>query len=140
MLIIEQLLTPHSHSPASNSISMSNVKSSRPTEVEFDAELGDLEVEQGMPRSQIDMPTPTTSTYQEPSGEMQAIPLTLGLVIHSLADGFALGVSFFPALSDSKESSNLSFIVFLAIIIHKCEYLNLSEIIFPNLSLQCLRL
>lgn len=104
---------------------MSNVKPSRPSEVEFDAELGELEVEQGLPRpasgfSQIDMPT-TTSTSPGASSEKEAIPLTLGLAIHSLADGFALGVSFFPASNESTDSK-LSFIVFLAIIIHKCEY------------------
>ena len=45
-----------------------------------------------------------------------AHPLTLGLVIHSLADGLALGAS----ASNEGGDSSVSFLVFLALIIHKC--------------------
>lgn len=44
----------------------------------------------------------------------KAFPVTLGLVVHGLADGLALGVS---ALGDTK--SDLSLVVFLALLIHK---------------------
>lgn len=44
----------------------------------------------------------------------RAYPLTLGLVVHGLADGLALGVS---ALGDTE--SDLSLVVFLALLIHK---------------------
>jgi len=44
----------------------------------------------------------------------RAYPLTLGLVMHGLADGLALGVS---ALSNTE--TDLSLVVFLALIIHK---------------------
>jgi len=44
----------------------------------------------------------------------RAYPLTLGLVVHGLADGLALGVS---ALGDTE--TDLSLVVFLALIIHK---------------------
>lgn len=114
MLIVEQLFSSHSHSPASASNSTANVKPTN-SEVQFDAELAELEGEQGMTRSTVDWVAPVQA---ESSAQMQAIPLTLGLVIHSLADGFALGVSFFPS-NESKNSSSLSAIVFLAIIIHK---------------------
>jgi len=55
-------------------------------------------------------------------GSKKALQLTVGLVVHSLADGFALGAS---ALSDSapvggeSHSSELSLVVFLALLIHK---------------------
>ncbi|KAJ4482313.1 Zinc/iron permease [Lentinula aciculospora] len=117
MLIVEQLFAVHSHSPASGSTSTANPKPTNSSEVQFDAELGELEGEQGIPRRPAtDWPVPV---HTEPTtAQMQAIPLTLGLVIHSLADGFALGVSFFPS-NESKNSTSLSAIVFLAIIIHK---------------------
>ncbi|KAJ3814064.1 Zinc/iron permease [Lentinula aff. lateritia] len=114
MLIVEQLFSLHSHSPASATKPTANVKPTN-SEVQFDAELGELEGEQGMARSTVDWVAPVQA---ESSAQIQAIPLTLGLVIHSLADGFALGVSFFPS-NESKSSSSLSAIVFLAIIIHK---------------------
>ncbi|KAF5389282.1 hypothetical protein D9757_003403 [Collybiopsis confluens] len=105
MLLIES--ASHSHST-----SLSNIKPADTSEIDFDAELAELEGIQGS-----DSRTSLQSTLQT-GEEMQALPLTLGLVIHSLADGFALGVSFFPGSNESKGSS-LSAIVFLAIIIHK---------------------
>ncbi|KAF8917004.1 ZIP-like iron-zinc transporter [Mucidula mucida] len=107
MLIVEQLVAKHSHSMPSD-ISLHATST-----VEFDAELGDLEAEQG---------SGTRPGYVQVDGPAQyvakskAFPLTLGLIIHSVADGLALGVSFF---SGSAETSNLSLIVFLAIIVHK---------------------
>ncbi len=107
MLIVEQLVAKHSHSMPSD-ISLHATST-----VEFDAELGDLEAEQG---------SSTRPGYVQVDGPAQyvakskAFPLTLGLIIHSVADGLALGVSFF---SGSAETSNLSLIVFLAIIVHK---------------------
>ncbi|KAJ3786197.1 Zinc/iron permease [Lentinula aff. detonsa] len=117
MLIVEQMFALHSHSPAPGSTSTANIKPTNSSEIQFDAELGELEGEQGMPsRSTADWTMPV---HQDSSpSQLQAIPLTLGLVIHSLADGFALGVSFFPS-NESTGSSSLSAIVFLAIIIHK---------------------
>ncbi|KAF5369537.1 hypothetical protein D9758_002598 [Tetrapyrgos nigripes] len=127
MLIIEQLISPHSHSHSD--LPLHNVSNKNPSTVEFDAELGEIEREEGgvsppgrtmrSGYSQVD----TNSTHgnvddvSNTSARSQAIPLTLGLAIHSLADGLALGVSFFPT-SNSTDSS-LSAIVFLAIIIHK---------------------
>ncbi|KAG6334695.1 hypothetical protein ID866_4394 [Astraeus odoratus] len=43
-----------------------------------------------------------------------AYPLSLGLVVHALVDGYALGVS-----ATDEHSSTLSLIVFFAIIVHK---------------------
>jgi len=110
MLVIEQMFSPHSPPSSSTPVPLSNFEPSAPSELGFDAELGELEREQGMPRASRE------STHAQPSTEIQALPLTLGLVIHSLADGFALGVSLF---STSNQSESLSAIVFLAIVLHK---------------------
>ncbi|KAG7088224.1 hypothetical protein E1B28_012241 [Marasmius oreades] len=90
--------------------------------VDFDAELDELESEQGISqderttrkvqaRRSVDGDSPSS-----PGNLSQAIPLTLGLIIHSIADGVALGVSF---ASEGGAATGLSIIVFLAIIIHK---------------------
>jgi zinc transporter 9 len=54
------------------------------------------------------------------SAAVKAWPLTLGLCVHGLADGLALGVS---ALSSSEagteHAQDLSLVVFLALAIHK---------------------
>lgn len=52
--------------------------------------------------------------HAETSGTRRAYPLSLGLSIHALVDGYALGVS-----ASNVRSPNLSLIVFLAIIVHK---------------------
>jgi zinc transporter 9 len=48
------------------------------------------------------------------STTQRAYPLSLGLIVHALVDGYALGVS-----SLDTRSGAVSFVVFLAIIIHK---------------------
>jgi solute carrier family 39 (zinc transporter), member 9 len=148
MLIIEQLLShhPHSHSSThdSESLPLHNLpKPSETASVEFDAELNELERSQGSPgvggslRTGIPGPIALPNSAGLGPGEASSsqgasravsgvsfsdkgLPLTLGLVLHALADGLALGVSFFPG-SDS-EGGNLSIIVFLAILIHKGSY------------------
>ncbi|KIY71531.1 Zinc/iron permease [Cylindrobasidium torrendii FP15055 ss-10] len=97
MLAIEQLVSRHSHSH--NALSV----------VDFDAELHQLE--DGTESDRGLFTQQGLALVKE-----KALSTTLGLVIHSLVDGFALGVSFFPA---DAATSNLSAIVFLAIIVHK---------------------
>lgn len=114
MLILEQLVSPHSHTHGTPPPLHAAKQGEGSPELQFDAELGDLESSQGMGRPgflQVDTPTVPDFTDSKKS----AYPLTLGLVMHALADGLALGVS---ALSDST-SSDLSLVVFLALIIHK---------------------
>lgn len=82
-------------------------------EVHFDIALGELEREEGMTHGS------QASTWQmlrNPrfSSVQRAYPLSFGLVVHALVDGYALGVS-----SLDTRSGAMSFIVFLAIIIHK---------------------
>lgn len=50
-------------------------------------------------------------------------PLTVGLIIHSLADGLALGASSIKG----NEGTNLSIVVFMALIIHKCLALGIRQ-------------
>ncbi|KAG5646524.1 hypothetical protein DXG03_003291 [Asterophora parasitica] len=125
MLIIEQLSShshTHSHSLVDN-VALHTVKSDtnpKSPDVEFDAELGDLEREEGLDRAGYLQPegpisAHPTETLATPG---RAFPLTFGLVVHGLADGLALGASSL-AKDESGGSSKLSFIVFLALIIHK---------------------
>ncbi|TFK73612.1 Zinc/iron permease [Pluteus cervinus] len=118
MLVVEQLLTPHSHSHPQD-LPLHHTK--EPSIVEFDAEeLGELENHAGRSNGGYH-PAPngsprTGALELEGSGDKsRAVPLTIGLIVHGLADGLALGVSSTVSL----DSSNVSFIVFLALIIHK---------------------
>ncbi|KAI5831180.1 Zinc/iron permease [Schizophyllum commune Tattone D] len=85
MLAAEQLL--HAHAPSA-------------PRIEFDAELSELEG--AAPRHGV-------------AGEQaqRAVPLTLGLAVHALADGLALGA----AARD--DDGGLGWIVFLALLVHK---------------------
>lgn len=121
MLVIEQLVSPGAHSHSfSDDLHLHTVKEvehNNSSEVEFDAELGDLEREQGTGRPgyrQVAVPAPEDHR----AARARAYPLTFGLVVHGLADGLALGVSSLSNIEPGG-SSNLSFIVFLALIIHK---------------------
>ena len=72
-----------------------------------DVELAQLESEQGIPH------------VTGPDTPIPALPLTLGMVLHGLADGLALGVSALSGDSDAHSSTNLSLVVFMALAIHK---------------------
>lgn len=108
MFLVEEYISPHTRPLLPLDI---------PTEVEdvhFDITLDELEREEGMA-----LPGSHASTWQmlrsTPSLSLQrAYPLSLGLTVHALVDGYALGVS-----SLETQSGALSFVVFLAIIIHK---------------------
>ncbi|KAF7365001.1 Beta-lactamase class penicillin binding protein [Mycena venus] len=127
MMVVEQLIAPHSHSHGhgtnSGSVALHAVgQQSGSTTVEFDAEMGDME-QPDPPSSGGFMQVDASASLTEINGSRaKAYPLTFGLIMHGLADGLALGVS---SLSDPGASSSdashrdLSFIVFLALIIHK---------------------
>ncbi|KAG6841691.1 hypothetical protein C0991_007961, partial [Blastosporella zonata] len=128
MLIIEQLVAPHAHSHThshvEHSLPLHSVKkdtSSASAKVEFDAELGDLEREEGLDRSgyRQSSPAPPPAPVNDiPDPSHRAFPLTFGLVVHGLADGLALGASSLSK-DQSGLSSSLSLIVFMALIVHK---------------------
>ncbi|KAF2206901.1 hypothetical protein CERZMDRAFT_63202 [Cercospora zeae-maydis SCOH1-5] len=81
-------------------------KNSRPQS--FQINLNSFSFTNGMPPG--DTPEPINDTAQPPTSRPNST--TIGLVIHAAADGIALGAS-------STSSSNLSFIIFLALMIHK---------------------
>lgn len=93
--------------------------------VEFDVELGELEREEGIPGQSSSR---LASSHRNPVVETQrrALPLTLGLVVHALADGLALGSAALSEPGSQTETpaqsivpSGLSVIVFFALAIHK---------------------
>lgn len=107
MFLVEEYISPHAR-PLPLEIRH------EVEDVHFDIALDELEREEGMT-----LPGSHASTWQmlrrAPSSSLQrAYPLSLGLTVHALVDGYALGVS-----SLETRSGALSFVVFLAIIIHK---------------------
>jgi zinc transporter 9 len=124
MLVVEQFTSSHSHSEDLALPLHAKDNTSAVSDVPFDDDivLDELEQDQG-PSSPSSSNTATRRRIQaEPNwlvssngGVGNAFSLTLGLVIHGVADGLALGMS---ALADSK-SLDISLIVFLALLIHK---------------------
>jgi solute carrier family 39 (zinc transporter), member 9 len=83
---------------------------------EFEVEIGDLENEGNS--SPLRQSSAGHREVRCDNSQMHhAYPLTIGLVIHGLADGFALGVSTLSPVN----SSELSLVVFFALAIHKGE-------------------
>jgi len=83
--------------------------------VEFDVELGELEQVEGIAADVLNHTAPMRHkdiTLEESA--VVAYPLTLGLMVHALADGFALGSSAVAPVDKS-----LSLVVFLALLVHK---------------------
>ena len=124
MLIIEQLISPHSHSHSLNDpMSFIHNKPSfheSPLDVEFDAELGDIGLENPSDR-RLDPPS-TANILEASTDRERAFALLLGLVIHGIADGLALGVAH-VAGSSSESINTLSLLVFFALILHKGQLL-----------------
>lgn len=130
MLVMEQLAIPNSHHfhLEAPSLPSSTPYKPIPTEVdvEFDAELEDLE---NRPTSSLNgsgingVAIPNTPISLEigtaQSGRQKAFALTIGLVIHSLADGLALGVSALAKSEVGHIASSVSVVVFLALLLHK---------------------
>lgn len=118
MMIVEHLVAGnhgHLHGPA-----FANGANSQ---LEFDAELGELESDQSSRSSErrssdSNSRTPTTAQVIS-AAKRKAIPFTFGLILHGLADGCALGVSAIEETSSEGAASNLSLIVFLALLFHK---------------------
>ncbi|KAI0357360.1 Zinc/iron permease [Trametes cingulata] len=125
MLIVERQVSQHSHSHGPNEASgYQQPKPDEESTVEFDVELGELERTEGMHSETPSHPHPQPVASDVLESRRRAYPLTLGLVVHALADGLALGSA---SLSDSTPSSTsgsvvpsgLSVVVFLALVVHK---------------------
>ncbi|KAJ7244999.1 Zinc/iron permease [Mycena haematopus] len=120
MMVVEQLVAPHSHSPTSGSLALHSVGPPSNSTVEFDAEMGDFEQPDPPTTSGFMQADASNSLSEAKNSRAKAYPLTLGLILHGLADGLSLGVSSLPAPGAPSDSPrDLSFIVFLALIIHK---------------------
>lgn len=107
MLLVEQFTShshPHSELPT---ISVTSPKSP----LHFDIDLEELAQGHDL---RADAGNQTATVECESRRPERAYPLTLGLVMHGLADGLALGVS---ALDNT--GSDLSLVVFFALVIHK---------------------
>ncbi|KAI0087058.1 Zinc/iron permease [Irpex rosettiformis] len=123
MLLVEPVIhrvSGHIHqtshqAPVISSASANTDGPSPSRNVVFDVELGELEQAEGITTTT----SPTRSinrdiTQTVAQAPATAYPLTLGLAVHALADGFALGSSAFAPADTS-----LSLVVFLALIVHK---------------------
>ncbi|KAF8442885.1 Zinc/iron permease [Boletus edulis BED1] len=91
---------------ASHGLLHAHSSTSQPGGLVFDVNLEE--------RGHLPAPEHPPLRHAETSGVRRAYPLSLGLIIHALIDGYALGVS-----ASNTRSPNLSIIVFLAIIVHK---------------------
>jgi len=118
MVIVEQLFTPTEHS---HSVDMPfktiHKTSGALTQVEFDADIEDLEGTESSSRPSV----ATSTAPNNPNvvaGSERAFTLFLGLVIHAAADGLALGVANLNR-NETGKPDPVSFIVFLALILHK---------------------
>lgn len=130
MLALEQLAIPNSHhletyNPPTPYKAVQTGPSSNAARdaLEFDAELDDLERSGGNHSNSIAIPaTPISlevgSGATASAGRQKAFALTVGLVIHSLADGLALGVSALAKTAPGTTNS-VSLVVFLALLLHK---------------------
>ncbi|KAF9646220.1 hypothetical protein BDM02DRAFT_3118971 [Thelephora ganbajun] len=128
MLVTEQLL-PGAHSHPGQFVPGSGSLSPKTFTVEFDAdvELGELEEDSARsPRSSTQRSASTSAqcpaTPRSTTGGGFKIPvsgkgftLTLGLVLHALSDGLALGSS----ITSGSGSQELSLVIFAALAIHK---------------------
>jgi zinc transporter 9 len=139
MLALEQLAIPNSHSfQLDPSLPTPALYKSIPTEaqVEFDAELMDLERRAGSSSGHARSASGALDSLDlgpaQSSGRQKAFALTVGLVIHSLADGLALGVSSLAKTEVGSIASNISIVVFLALLLHKGEYFTLRSRSSPS--------
>lgn len=120
MLVFEQYLTPHANSiptPSMPQPPVFEMPQLAGDPAEYDLDRTDVETDITLPagRDGNDRPLPPVLTVR-----VVTHPLTLGLVIHSLADGLALGAS---ASGEHNSNTSLSLVVFIALIIHKCLHL-----------------
>ena len=125
MLIVEQLSSSHSHQRHHTPRAVRSHASIDLREDVFDVELAGLEDDEDEngagPRSPP-LPRRASTSVAKHDGEGNvlnpAYPITIGLVVHGLADGLALGMSMLSS-DDSSSSYGLSLVVFFALAVHK---------------------
>ena len=124
MLLVERVihtLSPHGHSHTPLPTTAPSGEGSSHVEFDADVELDELEREQGAASGS----GRTGYHHSDAVDKATAYPLTLGLMVHALADGFALGSS-----ATSPVDRGLSLTVFLALIIHKGVVSSEPDVIF----------
>ena len=98
MLLVERLihkLSPHSHSHAPLPTSASQAEGSSHVEFDADVELGELEREEGIAQAGRQ-----SSHFGEDAADTARVyPLTLGLMVHALAEIFAAALGQHPSCS-----------------------------------------
>ena len=112
MVIIEQVVAPNAHSHSIDT--PLPIHKTNDAHVEFDVELDQAESSQQSEFASVDGP----DIQSRIPGNERAFSLLLGLVIHGVADGLALGVASLARNKDGNPNS-VSFIVFLALMLHK---------------------
>ncbi|KAI9057486.1 Zinc/iron permease [Trametes sanguinea] len=125
MLIVERTVSDHSTSYDA----VEPLQQPKPDEaestVEFDVELGELERAEGISPAAPPRPYALQAASSVTETRQRAFPLTLGLVVHALADGLALGSASLsesasePSSEGSIAPTGLSIVVFLALVVHK---------------------
>jgi len=124
MLIVEQLSSSHSHQRHHTPRVVRSHASVDLREEVFDVELAGLEDDEdgAAPTPPPPLPRRASISVAKNNGEANvppsAYPITIGLIVHGLADGLALGMSMLSN-DDSSSSYGLSLVVFLALAVHK---------------------
>ncbi|CAA7261565.1 unnamed protein product [Cyclocybe aegerita] len=116
MLVIEQLVSPNGRSHSFDDMHIPAQKARAPdsaSQIEFDAELGDLDPEGRVSETASGSDPATIVSSDAGSGKERAFALLIGLVIHAAADGLALGVA------NVASGASSAFVVFLALVLHK---------------------
>ena len=125
MLIVEQLSSSHSHQRHHTPRVVRPHAAVDPRTEVFDVELAGLEDDDDEDSAAPRPPPPprrASISVAKNNGEANvspsAYPITIGLIVHGLADGLALGMSMLSN-DDSSSSYGLSLVVFLALAVHK---------------------
>jgi zinc transporter 9 len=121
MLVVEQLSSSHTHQRHHARRPAHHARVASRDDI-FDVELAGFEEDEDGAPAPPPLRASASATVAKSHGEdnapSSAYPITIGLVVHGLADGLALGMSVLSS-DDSSPSYGLSLVVFLALAIHK---------------------
>ena len=122
MLVIEQLSSSHAHQRHPTHRAEDQHASVASRDDVFDVELAGFDVDEDAvpapPPRRASVSAGVAKTNGEGNVLPSAYPITIGLVVHGLADGLALGMSMIST-GDSSRPYSLSLVVFLALAVHK---------------------
>jgi hypothetical protein len=129
MLIVEQLSSSHAHHEPHHARRPSQqhhaLGITSPDSI-FDVELAGLDDgTDGVPASHVRRASASSVSAMKTNFESDtpsAYPITIGLVLHGLADGLALGMSVLSNEESSSHPYALSLVVFMALAVHKGAY------------------